>query len=247
VSETTGATQNRSRLSLGVTIGVLAALVVAFFIFASLYTEVLWFDQLGFVDVLLTQWFATAAMFLIGFLAMSIPVGVAIDLAYRFRPVYARLSNELDRYRQLIDPLRRLAMLGVPAVLGIFAGLAAANSWPQFLLWLNRAPFGVQDPEFGQDIGFFVFELPVYLSVIGFASAVLITAIIASAATGFLYGAISLDGRELRISRIMRIQLAVLGVLYFAIQTLGIWLQQYETLVSPSGGFLRWILNKSDG
>ncbi len=238
MSQTTGAAPNRSRVTLGVTIGVLAAIVIAFFIFASLYAEVLWFDQLGFLDVLLTQWFATAAMFVIGFLAMAIPVGIAIDIAYRFRPVYARLSNELDRYRQLIDPLRRVAMLGIPALLGVFAGLASANAWPQFLLWLNRAPFGVSDPEFGQDVGFFVFELPVYLAVIGFASAVLITSAIASAATGFLYGAISLDGRELRISRIMRIQLAVLGVLYFLIQTLGLWLQQYDALVSPSGGFL---------
>ena len=238
MSQTTGAAQNRSRLTLGVTIGVLAAIVVAFFIFASLYTEVLWFDHLGYLDVLLTQWFATVAMFIIGFLAMAIPVGIAIDIAYRFRPVYARLSNELDRYRQLIDPLRRLAMLGVPALLGVFAGLASANAWPQFLLWLNRTPFGVEDPEFGQDVGFFVFDLPVFLSVIGFASAVVITAAIASAATGFLYGAISLDGRELRISRVMRIQLAVLGVLYFLIQTLGLWLQQYDALVSPSSGFL---------
>ena len=238
MSQTSDAAPTRSRVTLGVTIGILAALVVAFFIFASLYTEVLWFDHLGFLDVLLTQWFATVAMFIIGFLAMAIPVGIAIDIAYRFRPVYARLSNELDRYRQLIDPLRRLAMLGVPALLGVFAGLASANAWPQFLLWLNRRPFGVEDPEFGQDVGFFVFDLPVFLSVIGFASAVIITAAIASAATGFLYGAISLDGRELRISRVMRIQLAVLGVLYFLIQTLGLWLQQYDALVSPSGGFL---------
>ena len=238
MSQTTGATPTRSRVTLGVTIGVLAAIVVAFFIFASLYTEVLWFDHLGFLDVLLTQWFATAAMFVIGFLAMAIPVGIAIDIAYRFRPVYARLSNELDRYRQLIDPLRRLAMLGVPALLGVFAGLASANAWPQFLLWLNRTPFGVEDPEFGQDVGFYVFDLPVYLSVIGFASAVIITAAIASAATGFLYGAISLDGRELRISRVMRIQLAILGVLYFIVQTLALWLQQYDALVTPSGGFL---------
>ena len=238
MSQTTGAAQNRSRLTLGVTIGVLAALVVAFFIFASLYTEVLWFDHMGYLDVLLTQWFATVAMFLVGFLGMAIPVGIAIDVAYRFRPVYARLSNELDRYRQLIDPLRRLAMLGVPALLGVFAGLASANAWPQFLLWLNRRPFGVDDPEFGQDVGFYVFDLPVFLAVIGFASAVIIASAIAAAATGFLYGAISLDGRELRISRVMRIQLAILGVLYFALQTLGLWLQQYDALVSPSGGFL---------
>lgn len=238
MSQTTGAAQNRSRLTLGVTIGVLAALVVAFFIFASLYTEVLWFDHMGYLDVLLTQWFATVAMFLVGFLGMAIPVGIAIDVAYRFRPVYARLSNELDRYRQLIDPLRRLAMLGVPALLGVFAGLASANAWPQFLLWLNRRPFGAEDPEFGQDVGFYVFDLPVFLAVIGFASAVIIASAIAAAATGFLYGAISLDGRELRISRVMRIQLAILGVLYFALQTLGLWLQQYDALVSPSGGFL---------
>lgn len=229
---------NRSRITLGVTVGVIVALVIAFFTFAGLYTEVLWFDQLGYLQVLITQWSATAVMFLIGFFAMAIPVGISVDVAYRFRPVYARLSNELDRYRQLIDPLRRVAMLGIPAVLGVFAGLASANAWPQYLLWLNRAEFGSTDPEFGLDIAFYVFDLPVYLGTVGFASAVVITSAIAAAATGFLYGAISVDGREFRISRVMRIQLAVLGVLYFIVQGLGLWLQQYDALVSASGGFL---------
>ena len=238
MSQTTPQGQNRSRLTLGITVGILAAIVAAFFVFASLYTEVLWFDHLGYLDVLLTQWFATAAMFVLGFVAMAIPVGVSIDLAYRFRPVYARLSNELDRYRQLIDPLRRLAMLGIPAVLGLFAGLAAANSWPQYLLWLNRTEFGATDPEFGLDVAFYVFDLPVYLSVVSFLSSIVIISAIAAAATGFLYGAISVDGRELRISRVMRIQLAVLGGLYFLVQMLGLWLQQYAALVSPSSGFL---------
>lgn len=231
-------TLNRSRITLGVTIGILAAIVFAFFSFASLYTEVLWFDQLGYRDVLLTQWFATAVMFLVGFVAMAIPVGIAIDIAWRFRPVYAKLSSELDRYRQLIDPLRRLAMLGVPAVLGVFAGLASANTWPQFLLWMNRQPFGTSDPEFGLDVSFYVFELPVYQSVIGFASTVLVVAAAAAAATGFLYGAVSVTGREIRISRVMRIQLAVIGVLYFATQAVSVWLEQYQTLTTASQGFV---------
>jgi len=238
VSQTTRPGQNRSRLTFGITAGILAALVALFFTFASLYTEVLWFDHAGFLNVLLTQWFATAAMFVVGFLGMALPVGISIDVAYRFRPVYARLSNELDRYRQLIDPLRRLAMLAVPAVLGLFAGLAAANSWPQYLLWLNRKEFGVADPEFGQDVAFYVFDLPVFMSVVGFASSVIITSAIAAAATGFLYGAISVDGREFRISRVMRIHLAVLGGLYFLTQILGLWLQQYDALITPSSGFL---------
>jgi uncharacterized membrane protein (UPF0182 family) len=169
---------------------------------------------------------------------MAIPVGISIDIAWRFRPVYAKLSNELDRYRQMIDPLRRLAMLGVPAVLGLFAGLASANAWQQFVLWTARQPFGTTDPQFGQDIGFYVFELPVYQSVLSFASAVVIISAIGAAATGFLYGAISVNGREVRISRVMRIHIAVLGVVYFAIQAVSLWLRQFETLVSASPGFL---------
>ena len=217
MSQATSPILNRRRAPLIITLVILAVIVGAFFSFASLYTEVLWFDQLGYLEVLLTNWGGSVAMFLIGFLAMFIPVWLSLDFAYRFRPVYAKLSNELDRYRQLIDPLRRVAMLGVPALLGLFAGLGTAGTWPQFLLWMNRTVFGRVDPEFGLDVGFYVFELPVYSSVIGFASTVLVISAIATAATGFLYGGMSVSGREVRISRTMRVQLGIIGVLYFVL------------------------------
>lgn len=229
---------NTRRLPLIITLVVIGVILGGFFLFASLYAEVLWFDQLGYLEVLLTNWSGTVAMFLIGFVAMFIPVWLAVNLAYRFRPVYAKLSNELDRYRQIIDPIRKVAMLGVPALLALFAGLGTAGTWPQFLLWMNREPFGRVDPEFGLDVGFYVFELPVFNSVISFASTVLLLSAVLTVLTGFLYGAISLNGRELRISRTMRIQLGVVGVLYFLVQGTNLWLQQYATLVSPSGGFL---------
>ena len=238
MSQATSPILNRRRAPLIITLVILAVIVGAFFSFASLYTEVLWFDQLGYLEVLLTNWGGSVAMFLIGFLAMFIPVWLSLDFAYRFRPVYAKLSNELDRYRQLIDPLRRVAMLGVPALLGLFAGLGTAGTWPQFLLWMNRTVFGRVDPEFGLDVGFYVFELPVYSSVIGFASTVLVISAIATAATGFLYGGMSVSGREVRISRTMRVQLGIIGVLYFVVQALNLWLQQYDAIVSPSSGFL---------
>ena len=229
---------SRGRAPLVVTLIVLGAIVAGFLFFASLYSEVLWFDHLGYLEVLLTSWGGSVAMFVIGFVAMFLPVWLSINLAYRFRPVYAKLSNELDRYRQMIDPLRKLAMLGVPALLGLLSGLATASTWPTFLLWMNRTPFGETDPEFGLDIGFYVFELPVYSSVISFASTIVLLSAALAAATGLLYGAISIAGREVRISRTMRIQLGVLGVLYFAIQAVNLWLQQYNAVVTPSSGFL---------
>ena len=229
---------NRRRLPLIITGAILAAVLGGFFLFASLYTEVLWFDQMGYLEVLLTTWGGSVAMFLIGFVTMFIPVWLSITLAFRFRPVYAKLSNELDRYRQIIDPIRRVAMLGIPALLALFSGLGAANTWPQFLLWMNRSPFGTVDPEFGLDVGFYIFELPVYSSVVSYVSTILVLSALGAAATGFLYGAISITGREVRISRTMRVHLSILGVLYFAVQGVNLWLQQYEALVSASSGFL---------
>ena len=229
---------NRRRLPLIITGAILAAVLGGFFLFASLYTEVLWFDQAGYLEVLLTTWGGSVAMFLIGFVTMFLPVWLSITLAFRFRPVYAKLSNELDRYRQIIDPIRRVAMLGIPALLALFSGLGAANTWPQFLLWMNRSPFGTVDPEFGLDVGFYIFELPVYSSVVSYVSTILVLAALGAAATGFLYGAISITGREVRISRTMRVHLSILGVLYFAVQGVNLWLQQYEALVSASSGFL---------
>ncbi|MDP5129140.1 MAG: UPF0182 family protein, partial [Pontimonas sp.] len=229
---------DRRRLPLIITVAVLAAVLGGFFLFSSLYTEVLWFDQVGYLEVLLTSWGGSVAMFLIGFITMFLPVWLSISLAFRFRPVYAKLSNELDRYRQIIDPIRRAAMLGIPALLALFSGLGSANTWPQFLLWMNREPFGTVDPEFGLDVGFYIFELPVYSSVISYVSTILVLSALGAAATGFLYGSISVTGREVRISRTMRVQLAILGVLYFAAQGVNLWLQQYEALVTASSGFL---------
>ncbi len=238
MSQATEQLLGRNRIPLIITLVVLGAVVAGFFFFATLYTEVLWFDQLGFLQVLFTSWGGTAIMFALGFFGMFIPVWLSIQIAYRFRPVYAKLSSELDRYRQLIDPLRRVAMIGLPALLGLFSGLSTSTTWPQFLLWMNRSDFGTADPEFGLDVSFYVFELPVFTSVVAFASTVLFLSALTGAATALLYGGVSINGREVRVSRTMRIQLGLIGLLYFLVQAVDLWLQQYTALVSPSGGFL---------
>ncbi len=229
---------NRNRATLTITAAILGVIVVAFFILSGLYADVLWFDHLGFLNVLTTRWIAGGVMFLIGFLAMAIPVWVSIEVAFRWRPVYAKLNSQLDRYQQVIEPLRRLAMYGIPAVLGVFAGVSASTRWEAVLQWLNRTPFGQTDPQFGLDISFFFFELPFWRGVVAFASAVVLLCLLAALATSYLYGAIRFNGREVRISRTARIQLAILGAFYLALQAVSIWLDQYATLTETSAGFL---------
>ncbi|PJJ62289.1 UPF0182 family protein [Compostimonas suwonensis] len=224
----------RSRAPIAITIGIVVALVILFFIFAGLYADVLWYNQLGFLSVLTTQWIAAGSLFFVGFFAMAIPVWLSIMLAYRLRPVYAKLNSQLDRYQQVVEPLRKFAMIAIPIVFGIFAGVSAATRWQTAVMWLNRTPTGQTDPQFHMDISFYLYDLPFWHSVLGFASAVVIISLIAVLATSYLYGAVRFAGREVRISKSARVQIAVTAALYLVLQALSIWLDQYSTLTEQN-------------
>ena len=213
----------------------MVALIIAFLAFSSVMTEVLWFNQLGYLPVFATQWIAAGAMFLVGFIAMAVPIFLAIDIAYRKRPVYARLTAQLDRYQEVVEPLRRLVKWLLPTVLGLFAGVAAATNWRTVLLWWNSEPTGETDAQFGRDISFYLFDLPLWQSITAFASAVVLIALLAGAATSYLYGGISFTEREFRVSKSTRIQTAILATLYLAIQAVSLWLDQYGTVTSTDG------------
>ncbi|UNK69752.1 UPF0182 family protein [Microbacterium sp. H1-D42] len=229
------ATPSTSRRIIVISVAVIAALIAGFFVFASLYTEYLWFDQLDFASVLTTQWIATVTMFVIGFLGMALPILLCIQLAYRLRPVYVRLSSQLDRYQEVIEPLRRLAMWGLPVFFGVFAGFAAAGNWKTVVLWLNGVTTDTLDPQFGLDTGFYLFAMPFYSMLLAFVSAVLLLSLVITALVSYLYGSVQIGQRELRISKPARIQLAVLAGLYLAVQAVSLWLDRYLTLVQQEG------------
>ncbi|MFT3799499.1 UPF0182 family protein [Microbacterium sp.] len=224
------ATPSPFRRAAAITLAVIAVIVVGFFVFASLYADWLWFDQLGFSTVLWTQWTARVIMFATGFLAMAIPVFVAIQLAYRLRPVYARLSSQLDHYQEVVEPLRRLAMWGIPVFFGFFAGFASSAQWETVWLWLNRVDTGQVDPQFQMDTGFYLFSVPFFSTLLGFASAVLLVCLGVSALVAYLYGSVRIGQRELRISKAARIQLAVIAGIYLVVQAASLWLDRYKTL-----------------
>ncbi|MFB9748906.1 UPF0182 family protein [Leifsonia shinshuensis] len=224
----------RRRAAIWITLGVVVALVILFFVFAGLYADILWYQQLGYLNVLTTQWFAGTAMFFIGFFAMAIPLWLSIQLTYRLRPVYAKLNTQLDRYQQVVEPLRRLAMYGIPIVFGIFAGVSAASRWQAAAMWLNGTSYGKSDPLFHLDIGFYLFALPFYRSAVGFASAVVLIALLATLATCYLYGSVRVSGREVRISRAARVQISVIAGLYLLLQGISIWLDRYAAVTDSN-------------
>jgi uncharacterized protein len=214
---------------------VVIALLILLTWLATLWTDFLWYDALGFRTVLTTKLFTQVAMFVGAGGITALATWLSLHLAYRHRPIYAPSSPEqqnLDRYRAALEPMRRLVFVGVPVALGLFSGSAAASQWQTALLWMNRQPFGEVDPEFGLDIGFYVFTLPWLNLLVSFATLVLGLALIGALLTHYVYGGLQLQGPGERTTKAARIHLAVLFTALIAVRGLAFWLERYALLTN---------------
>ncbi|WP_372595595.1 UPF0182 family protein, partial [Actinotalea sp.] len=224
------------RSALGPTIAILVAAGIALMILAQVWTEVLWYRALGYTSVLTTEWATRGVLFVLGFVIMGAAVFAALAVAYRTRPIYAPSTPEqasLDQYREMIEPLRRLVMIAGPAVLGFFAGSAASAQWQNVQLFLHGGSFGQTDPQWGLDLSFYIFDLPVLRFVVSFLLAVGIISALAGAATHYLYGGVRLgQGPGDRTTRPARIQLGVTAAVIMLLMGANYWLDRYSLLTS---------------
>lgn len=228
---------SRPRVSpLSIAIGIVVLIGLLLVSAASFYTDFLWFEQLGYSSVFLTEIVARIAVFVIAFLLMTGLVGATLGIAWKTRPIYLRMPDEspFAQYQKLIESIRRLVLLGVPVLVGVFAGLAAANQWANILTWTQKTEFGIADPHFGLDVSFFVFDLPFYLFLISFVSAGLLISALVVAGVHLIYGGIRITGREIKVAKAARIQIAVLLSIYMLAQGVSLWLDQYSTATSSS-------------
>src|SRR6478735_5901634 len=72
-------------------------------------------------------------------------------------------ANLLVACRETWVVRRRRGLVGLAAaalVVGSLFGLRVAEHWQTYLLWRHAQSFGVRDPVYGKDVGFFVFSLP---------------------------------------------------------------------------------------
>jgi hypothetical protein len=215
-------------------------LVVGFVFFTQVWSDVLWYQQLGYLQVFITQNLARSIVFLVGALGMGLGVYAAIKLAYRARPVYAPdggPQDALSRYQAQLEPVRRVVMAGVPIVFALFAGAAAGSQWQKVALFFNQTSFGETDPQFGLDMSFYLFTLPFLGTLVGFLLSVVVIAGIAGLLTHYLYGSIRISERGLYTSRSAQLHLAMSGALLLILIAVNFWLDRYGTLQNAGG---RW-------
>ncbi|HET9139763.1 UPF0182 family protein [Actinophytocola sp.] len=224
----------RSRILL-----IIAATVILFLLVGArlldTYVDWLWFGEVGFRSVFNIQLFTEIGLFLGVGLLVGGTLAASLIIAYRTRPVFVPVSgadDPLARYRSTIMQRVRLFGIGIPVVVGLIAGSTAQSDWQQFQLLINATPFGIVDPEFGKDIGFYAFTLPFISWLITWLFVTIAIAFFGALITHYLFGGVRLAGRGGQFSVPARVQLSVTAGLFVVVYAIDYFFERYELLYS---------------
>src|SRR5829696_5742340 len=227
----------RAKLVLGA-VAVLLVLFTAIGTLTNVYVDYLWFDETNYTEVFWTELQTRALLFAVAGVATGGLVATAIWLAYRFRPTFRPMSLEqqnLERYRQSLEPRRGLVLTAVAVVLGLFAGFTAQGSWQTWLTFRNSTEFARKDPQFGLDLSFFVFDYPFYRLLLGFGFAIVLLSLIGSVLTHYVFGGLRLQTPGQKLTAQARVQISVLLGLFLALKAVAYWLDRYGLVYSDRG------------
>ncbi len=201
----------------------------------GVYTEWLWFLELGYDSVWLKQW----GVQVLGF-ALFFIVSIIILLSnWQIARVAARSSSRSSAFPEIPILARGInwGINGIALFLSYLFASAGASQWETFLRYYYSVPFGTTDPVFNLDISFYLFDLPIYAFLRGWVMGLLLMTIIGVAA---IY-AVS-DWRKAQTApeflfklTPLRRQMAILIALFLGLWAVGDWLATYGLLFSQRG------------
>lgn len=152
---------------------IIVAIVVAIaficsiiFGFSTFITDCMWYAQLGFESVIWIQLAAKIGVWALYALLMAAFGYLSAYIAIKKRPgsedgVYVKeKGNILDTKKGISSKLAMHVAGVVSLIVGAVFGMQFYNHWVQILLMFNYQSFGIKDPQFGFDNGFYVFALP---------------------------------------------------------------------------------------
>lgn len=228
----------RSRVLITIAVAVVALLLFGPKLIDT-YVNWLWFGELGFRSVFTTVVLTRLIVFVVVALVVAAIVFAGLALAYRTRPVFVPTTGPNDpvaRYRTAVLARLRLIAFGVPAAIGALAGLVAQGYWVRVQLFLHGGEFGVTDPQFGKDLGFYAFDLPFYRLLLTILFVAVFLAFLANMVAHYIFGGIRLTGRQGALSKPARIQMVVLIGLLVLTKVFAYWLDRYELLSHTRAG-----------
>ena len=221
----------RFRNGSGIAVGLLFAFLILWWL-RTVYTDWLWFGELGHRDVFTKILFTKLWLFIGGTAVAAAALLANFYLTFRFSRGPSTLAVTDDSMRLLRGLIVMAVVITVLAAAPIF-GSAAEGRWETFLLFLNKVSFGITDAEFGRDLSFFVVTLRMLQFIQGWVMGILITCVVMSL---LLYAAIyGSRGLNFLLAPRMLKHMSVLGGFLMLSIATGHAMSIYELVLSPGG------------
>jgi len=132
-----------------------------------------------------------------------------------------------------LQQLSKWSIITGTALLSLIFGLIAQGNWEVVLRFFNGQPFGVTDPVFYNEVGFYVFSLPFWHFLRGWLLGALIITLLGSAGVyllGYTLQRLRFDFARPVLAHVGGLVMAILGLFAW-----GYWLGIWELVFSERG------------
>jgi uncharacterized protein len=223
-----------------VLVSVLALVVLAMSLkgIATFYTDFLWFRSLGYTDVWRSVLGARVVLALIFIGLFFALCWTNLYIADRIAPVFRPPGPEedlLEPYHVFMARRMRLARVLVALLFAVIAGAGASSQWNDWILFTNRVDFGIEDPQFHRDIGFYVFQLPFLSFVVNWLFFSFVMILLITAVAHYLNGGIRLQTPSERVTPQVKAHLSLLLGVLALVKVGDYYLARFELTTSSRG------------
>lgn len=157
------------------TLGIIIALIIVIGFMTDGISDYQWFSEVGYLNVFFTAVKWKTIVFIPFFVAFFFTIRGYINYVRKMSLKAKKLT--LVRYEEIkIKRVINIASLGLSFILAsIFTGFF----WYRILEFINASDFGVKEPLFHKDAGFYIFRLPLIQSLLEvFMTVIVIFAVI---------------------------------------------------------------------
>jgi uncharacterized protein len=206
---------------------------------ANIYTDDLWFSSVSLHNVFSTLLLIKLGLF--GVFGAVFFVVLWVNLV-----VCDRLANDdpstqedelVRRYQQIVRPYSGRVYVALALVMALIAASGTIGEWQNWILFRHGGNFGVKDPQFHKDVGFYIFKLPFMTFVVDWTLAILIVTLVVSAVFHYLNGGILPQRGIPHVRPAVKAHLSVLLALIALTKAAGYVLQRWS-LVNAQDGYV---------
>ncbi len=221
-----------------ITLGVIVAAILIFGRFiAQFLVDIAWHQALGRSDVLWGQILTRIGLFGGFFLFFVVVATINLFIADRAAPdeFPANVHPYVEQFHQVFGSRLRLVRYGGALVLAFLLALPMSSYWQSWLLFRHAQPFGSTDPQFGLDVGFYVFTLPFMSLVVDWLFVALIAVIVLTVFAHLVNGGVVFTSSWPAVRSATKAHLAVLLSILAAVKAADYWLSRYELTFGTRG------------